>query len=222
MVLLAGLSCFTVSCAVAKNPASSSPAKSSSNEAALTGTSISLAYQSKVALINHKLGISSAHLAGLTLEPEATQQKSVGNNQTMNSDAAASFLEMRKQAEADKVRLVPISGYRSPEAQAQIIKRKLNAGQSLDAILTVNRPPGYSQHGAGIALDVSAGEANPLSVDFAKSETYRWLVKNAHLFGFVFTYPPGNSSGITFEPWHLQYVGADAPAADEELMLRGF
>ena len=42
-----------------------------------------------------------------------------------------------------------------------------------------------------------------------ESDEYKWLVENAHKFGFIFRYPEGkeNITGYSFEPVHLRFVG---------------
>ena len=44
---------------------------------------------------------------------------------------------------------------------------------------------------------------------FAESDEYKWLVENAHKFGFIFRYPENkvNITGYSFEPVHLRFVG---------------
>ena len=46
------------------------------------------------------------------------------------------------------------------------------------------------------------------------TDVYRWLKKNAHLYGFILRYPPEKTAltGVSNEPWHYRYVGVDAAA----------
>lgn len=66
--------------------------------------------------------------------------------------------------------------------------------------------PGTSNHGWGLALDFAQetdGDPQPESVTI---EMVRWLVENAHRFGF--------SAELQSEPWHWRYVtGDDIPDA---------
>ena len=47
--------------------------------------------------------------------------------------------------------LLIVSGFRSIEYQASLIRKKLNAGQSVSEILQVNAAPGFSEHHTGRA-----------------------------------------------------------------------
>ncbi len=41
---------------------------------------------------------------------------------------------------------------------------------------------------------------------------YKWLVENAHKYGFIQRYPTDkiNITGYDFESWHYRYVGVEA------------
>ena len=41
---------------------------------------------------------------------------------------------------------------------------------------------------------------------FDDTETYNWLLQNAHKFGFTLSYPKNNGYYI-YEPWHWRFVG---------------
>lgn len=87
-----------------------------------------------------------------------------------------------------------ISAYRSPEYQASLRKKEPNAGR---AALAKNSP-----HSTGYALDIYVGGEPVITKDAnraiqVKTPAYKWLVKNAHRFGF---YP------YFYEPWHWEYV----------------
>lgn len=87
-----------------------------------------------------------------------------------------------------------VSAYRSPEYQAALRKREPNAGR---AALAKNSP-----HSTGHALDIYVGGEPVRTLDSnrliqVQTPAYKWLVKNAHKFGF---YP------YFYEPWHWEYV----------------
>jgi hypothetical protein len=88
-----------------------------------------------------------------------------------------------------------VSAYRSPEYQDALRKREPNAGR---AALAKNSP-----HSTGHALDIYVGGEPVKTLDSnrliqVQTPAYKWLVKNAHRFGF---YP------YFYEPWHWEYVG---------------
>jgi len=57
-------------------------------------------------------------------------------------------------------------------------------------------PPGSSNHGSGIALDLNVGGRNVFQQ--LNTANYVWLCKNAHKFGFVRT--------TASEEWHWEYL----------------
>jgi uncharacterized protein YcbK (DUF882 family) len=87
-----------------------------------------------------------------------------------------------------------VSAYRSPEYQAQLRAREPGAGR---IALAKN-----SVHFTGRALDLYVGgepttTKDPNRMIQVQTPVYKWLVKNAHRFGF---YP------YFYEPWHWEYV----------------
>lgn len=88
-----------------------------------------------------------------------------------------------------------VSAYRSAAYQAELRRRQPNAGRGA---LAVNSP-----HTTGQALDLYVG-GEPVSTNDAnrllqsKTPAYKWLVRNAHKFGF---------RSYFYEPWHWEYVG---------------
>ena len=94
-----------------------------------------------------------------------------------------------------------VSAFRSPEYQAHLRAQSPNSGR---AGLAMNSP-----HFTGRALDLYVG-GEPVETKDAnraiqvQTPAYRWLVRNADKFGFRPYY---------YEPWHWEYVGAQATAA---------
>ena len=107
-------------------------------------------------------------------------------------------------AKKDSVNLLIVSGYRSYLYQANIIKRKLASGMTLDSIIMENELPGYSEHHSGCAIDITNNEIKTLSENFQTTNEYKWLLNNAHLYNFYLTYPENNPTK-KFEPWHWCY-----------------
>jgi len=109
---------------------------------------------------------------------------------------------MQAAAHADGVALRIASAFRSIERQAEIVRAKLARGLSLDAILEVSAPPGYSEHHTGRAVDVTTDGVRPLEIEFETTDAFRWLSRRAGEFGFLLSYPAGNGHGYAYEPWH--------------------
>ena len=87
-----------------------------------------------------------------------------------------------------------VSAYRSPEYQESLRRKEPNAGR---AALAKNSP-----HSTGHALDIYVGGEPVKTLDSnrliqVQTPAYKWLVKNAHRFGF---YP------YFYEPWHWEFV----------------
>ncbi len=126
----------------------------------------------------------------------------VGRMQRLTPDTAARWRQMVAAASGDGIRLLIVSGFRSFDYQAQLIRNKIEAGQSIDEILEVNAAPGFSQHHTGGAVDIATPGSRPLTEAFEESGAFAWLKDNAGAFGFSMTYPRDNPFGFIYEPWH--------------------
>jgi D-alanyl-D-alanine carboxypeptidase len=138
---------------------------------------------------------------------EATELVDIGPNlvgrmQRLTPAAAARWQAMSDAAGGDGIRLLIVSGFRDFAYQAGLIRRKLEAGEKIGEILTVNAAPGFSQHHTGCAIDIATPGSRPLTDEFEQSDAFRWLGANAAEFGFSLTYPRDNPCGFIFEPWH--------------------
>jgi len=65
---------------------------------------------------------------------------------------------------------------------------------------------GYSEHQLGTAVDFTTVSLKGGLAGFDKTPEYAWLTDNAYKYGFVLSYPAGNSYYI-YEPWHWRFVG---------------
>jgi D-alanyl-D-alanine carboxypeptidase len=160
--------------------------------------------------LHRELGIPPDYRArsGLSLQSEANPLDLLAINVGAPREirllpaAVLAWTRLRDAAAADAIPLIPLSGYRSIARQAELIRSKLAAGQPIDAILTVNAAPGYSEHHTGRALDIGTVGCPPLDLLFAGTAAYDWLLAEASAFGFHLSFPPNNPTGIGFEPWH--------------------
>lgn len=128
-----------------------------------------------------------------------------GREQRLIPAAAAAWRAMKAAAAEADVALHLVSAFRSFERQCEIVRAKLAAGQSLDRILEVSAPPGYSEHHTGRAVDIGASANDPLDETFDATAAYGWLTLNAARHGFALSYPRGNRYGYRYEPWHWLY-----------------
>ena len=138
---------------------------------------------------------------------EATELVDVGPNlvgrmQRLTPRAAERWRGMVRSAEEEGVTLLIVSGFRSFQYQAALIRNKISAGQALGEILEVNAAPGFSEHHTGNAVDIATPGSRPLTEEFEHSEAFAWLNRRAREFGFEMSYPRDNRWGFIYEPWH--------------------
>jgi zinc D-Ala-D-Ala carboxypeptidase len=128
----------------------------------------------------------------------------------LHQAAAEQFAAMEAAAKADGISLVVISGFRTLDEQESLFfDVKAERGQEAKKRAEVSAPPGYSEHHTGYAVDL--GDSNTpaanLSVDFEKTEAFKWLETNAPYYSFELSFPKDNLQGVSYEPWHWRFVG---------------
>lgn len=190
-------------------------ARAADMECAAPNPAIAPAYRQHVEAMNRRLGIADDYAAShhLELMPQATRLADAGKDiqgrtVRLAPSAAMALQEMMRAAGSEDVTLQIVSGYRSAEYQAALLRRKLQRGMRLESALRINTPPGYSEHQTGCAVDLTTPGAAPAETAFADTAAYRWLRQHAAEYGFRLSYPAGNPHGIEFEPWHWRYVAA--------------
>ncbi|MBP9710730.1 MAG: M15 family metallopeptidase [Candidatus Pacebacteria bacterium] len=110
-------------------------------------------------------------------------------------------------AEDDDIALYVSSAYRSFDEQ-KALKGAYSVTYGAGTANTFSADQGYSEHQLGTTLDfITTGLGGQLE-GFDTTAAYKWLLKNAHKYGFTLSYPQGNKSYI-FEPWHWRYVGVE-------------
>lgn len=98
------------------------------------------------------------------------------------------------------------SAYRS-FAEQQSIKSSFSVVYGAGTANSFSADQGYSEHQLGTTIDfITSGMGGVLDESFDKTAAYQWLVNNAYRFGFVLSYPKGNSYYV-YEPWHWRFVG---------------
>jgi zinc D-Ala-D-Ala carboxypeptidase len=160
-----------------------------------------------------------SHVRGLRLQREPAGLACIGADihgrmQWLAPRAARAFARMREAAARDGIELQVVSAFRSADYQLGILRRKLERGQDMAAILRVSAAPGYSEHHSGRALDLTAPGCDALEESFESSPAFAWLVAHAGRFGFALSYPRGNPHAIAYEPWHWCW---HAPASERPL-----
>ncbi len=105
--------------------------------------------------------------------------------------AAEAWEQMRAAAAADGIDLRVTDAYRSWESQNRAYQAYLSGEKRANVL-----PPGRSEHGVGLAVDVTNGQIIGRS-----SPEWQWLDRNAWRFGW---YPISN------ETWHWEFRGLGA------------
>lgn len=116
------------------------------------------------------------------------------------------FIEMHDAALREGYEIVINSAYRSYQEQQDIVDLYLGLyGQNY--VNNYVAKPGFSEHQTGLAFDIGSRKVNV----FANSEEYKWMLENAHKYGFINRFPKKyeNITGFRSEPWHFRYVGKD-------------
>lgn len=123
---------------------------------------------------------------------------------------------MLRDAEAAGVRLAVQSAYRSYDYQASTFKYWVDR-DGYEAALASSARPGHSEHQLGTAIDLRSYSGPPAweLEDWAATPEGAWVAANAHIYGFVMSYPKGMSdvTCYVYEPWHYRYVGRETAAA---------
>lgn len=138
-----------------------------------------------------------------------------GSGVYMDYRVAPWYDKMYNAAKQDGITLVPYSGYRSYARQERnynnltdtyMSRYGISRSEAAAKAATVILPPGTSEHNLGLAMDI----CNTYD-SFATQKEYRWLMENAHKYGFILRYTAEKKpiTGIVPEPWHWRYVGVE-------------
>lgn len=122
-------------------------------------------------------------------------------------DEVATHLEdMLRSASRDEVQVRIVSAYRSFAEQ-----KDLKSGYRVQygtGANTFSAEQGYSEHQMGTTVDLTTPVLKGAYPSFDTTTAYAWLTGNAYKYGFVLSYPKGNSYYV-YEPWHWRFVGED-------------
>ncbi len=137
---------------------------------------------------------------------EKTYMYDESRNHQLHSKVIPYFNKMLEDAKADGVDLWVVSSYRSFETQAQLKGAyTISYGSGANAF---SADQGYSEHQLGTTVDFTTKGLGGGLDGFQTTPAYTWLLTHAHKYGFVLSYPEGNSYYV-FEPWHWRFVGEE-------------
>lgn len=115
------------------------------------------------------------------------------------------YLEaMLKAAEDNGTPVRVVSAYRSFAEQISLKGKYLVTYGSGANQFSADQ--GYSEHQLGTTVDLTTVKLGSNFTQFAGTEAFKWLKENAYLYGFILSYPEGNSY-YQYEPWHWRFVG---------------
>ncbi len=198
---------------------SSSFNKSKSNTCRAFSANTSGARDEYLILVNSENPLDKDYVPSDLTDIKSTRAdgREIQKMRKASADALESMIEEMKRLGVYDENLTVTSGYRSFEYQKYLfdtyVKNRTDSGMDYDeAYREVSKTtalPGCSEHQSGLCVDFH--NKSYANVSFAKTEQYKWIEKNAHSFGFIVRYPSGkeNITGISFEPWHLRYVGEE-------------
>lgn len=121
----------------------------------------------------------------------------------VHKELSQAFKIMYNQAKKEGIELSILSGYRSVSSQKNIIQTRINNGENEKEIYKSNAYAGYSEHHTGYAIDI-----NDINAEFADSKEGKWVASNSLKYGFRISFPINNVQKLSFEPWHLRYIGS--------------
>jgi LAS superfamily LD-carboxypeptidase LdcB len=121
-------------------------------------------------------------------------------------DVSPFLQDMLDDADEDGVNLRVISAYRSFTQQKQLKSNyTVTYGSGANQF---SADQGYSEHQLGTTVDFGTPEVTGAYMSFENTTAFAWLKENADRYGFIMSYPKGNSY-YQYEPWHWRFVGKD-------------
>ena len=142
------------------------------------------------------------------LEEISAKVKTVGI-MCLRKDVVPSLVALFSDAKQNGIHLLVTSAYRKPEIQKDLYDFWVQ--EEGDRAFDEIAEPGASEHQLGTTVDLTDASIGYAGVDqrFGESVGGKWLMENAHNYGFTMSYPEGKEgvTGYAYEPWHWRYVG---------------
>jgi D-alanyl-D-alanine carboxypeptidase len=127
-------------------------------------------------------------------------------DQYFHADAMRFLERMFDAASRDDINLKVISAYRSFDEQNELKGQFTQIyGTGANAF---SADQGFSEHQLGTTIDLTIESVGGTYTSFGQTEAFAWLQENAHKYGFILSYPEGNTFYV-YEPWHWRFVGRD-------------
>lgn len=123
-----------------------------------------------------------------------------------NSTALRAMIQLIEAANTEGLKPLIADGYRSHDDMVEMAEfyRKWYGDSYVDNYIA---KPGYSEHQTGLAFDMASATVK----SFGNSNEYKWMVDNAHKYGFIarFTKRGESLTGYRAEAGHFRYVGKE-------------
>lgn len=119
---------------------------------------------------------------------------------------------MLDDARAEGIELYVGSAYRKYRTQEVMHYNRVQKMGRDDGVVQM---AGASEHQSGLAADVvSWAYKDRFLTSFGDTREGEWLAANCARYGFIIRYPKDQEdiTGVTYEPWHVRYVGEEAAA----------
>lgn len=161
----------------------------------------------------------------LAHEMDESQLTEISSSERLDKRVADSFADLTQGAADAGVTIAVVSAYRSVADQTAVFNEKFERmkrqGKSDEEAeretMTDMTRPGYSEHHTGLAVDVvdeswlASDPAWTLEESYGATKGGQWLAAHVADYGFVIRYPADKTAitKISYEPWHLRYVGKD-------------
>lgn len=135
----------------------------------------------------------------------------------LQPEVIEAYQEMFQDGAAEGLDFILVSDFRTYDYQAQLYDNYV-ARDGQEAADQYSAKPGHSEHQTGLAIDVGSSDSAPdMRWEFGDTPEFQWMKDVAHEYGFIIRYLEGKEdiTGYMYEPWHLRYVGDEAPAIYE-------
>ncbi|WP_289183233.1 M15 family metallopeptidase [uncultured Dubosiella sp.] len=148
-----------------------------------------------IVLVNKDYGVAADYAPGEDPEALAALMDMIGDMQSAGLDVSGEY-----------------SGFRSYQTQADLYAGYVAAYGQQEAD-TFSARPGFSEHQTGLAFDLKHGSGQLLEGEMEAG----WLLDHAGEYGFIVRYQEGKEevTGYIAEPWHVRYIGEQAPAIQQ-------
>ena len=144
----------------------------------------------------------------------------------VEKEAFEKYKELKKTLEKEDVYIELDSVYRSVKDQQDLWNEwSADPEKGPEYVKKFVAVPGHSEHHTGLAIDICIRKDGELIYDndemIAETEIFAKIHEKLANYGFILRYPKDreDSTGYTYEPWHLRYVGSVEVA--KEIMNNG-